>query len=122
MARYLLIEFDDNASADALRAQIDDAEENGRRFRVVAMFSKATVLCTCPVRSDKLVHGAKFRWWLCPECRRPKSGSGQTLVNMLDDPGTPAKYLEIFLSVRWYWDEKLGRVRTARSLKKEQWK
>lgn len=122
MARYLLIEFDDNDSADRMRAQIDSAEGNGKRFRVVGMFSRATKLCECATRSETSVRGSKYGWWLCPECRKPKKGSGQTLWNMLDDEGCPAKYLELAIHVRWVWDKTLDRVRTARSLPKDQWK
>ena len=121
MARYLLVEFDDNSTANALRAQIDSAEAAGKGFRVVGMFSKPTALCGCPTRSDRSVKGAKFGWWLCLECRRPKSGVEQTLWNMLDDEGTPAKYLEMHIGVRWYKTEDDG-VKTARSLPRGQWK
>lgn len=122
MPRYLLIELDSNDSADRMRAQIDAATEAGKGMRVIAMFSKPARLCECLVRSQKSVRGAKFGWWLCPECRRPKSGSPQTLTNMLDDEDTPAKYREIFLSIRWVWDKVTGRVITARSLLKNEWR
>lgn len=120
MARYLLIEFDENDSADRMRAQINAAEANGKSFRVIGMFSKPGRLCDCLTDSGKSVRGAKFGWWLCAECRRPKSGSPQTLRNMIDDPETPAKYLELFLSLRWF--NRDGRVTTARSVPREDWK
>lgn len=120
MARYLLIEFDDNDSADRMRAQIDNAEANGKHFRVVGLFSKPSALCSCPTRNDQSVRGVKFGWWLCPDCRRPKSGSPQTLSNMLDAVGTPAKYKDLFLSLRWF--AKDGRVTTARSVPEKDWK
>lgn len=122
MARYLLVEFDGNDSADRMRAMIDDAEAKGKGFRVVGMFSKATKLCECPTRSDKSVKGSKYRWWLCPECRKPKKGAEQTLWNMLDDQDTPTKYLEMHIGVRWVWDKVLGRVKTARSVPRRDWK
>jgi hypothetical protein len=122
MPRYLLIELDSNDSADRMRAQIDTAEAAGKGMRVVAMFSKPAALCECQVRSKKSARGAKFGWWLCPECRRPKSGSPQTLRNMLDHADTPSKYLEIFLSVRWIADKVTGKVRTARSVREQDWR
>lgn len=115
--RYLLIEFDDNDSADRLRAQIDAAN---RGFRVVGMFSKASKLCECSTRSDQSVRGAKFGWRLCPECRRPKSAVSQTLYNMLDDPNTPTKYRQIWIGVRWVWRD--GMVATLRSVAKQDWR
>jgi hypothetical protein len=118
MARYLLIEVDNNDSADRMRELIDNAD---KPMRVVAMFAKPGALCECEVRSEKSVRGAKFGWWLCPECRRPKSGGNQTLRNLLDDEGTPAKYREIFLCVRWIKDL-AGKIRTARSVPEVDWK
>jgi len=41
---------------------------------------------------------------------------------MLDDEGCPAKYREIFLSVRWVWDKVTGRVATARSVPENDWR
>jgi len=122
MARYLLVELDNNDGADRMRAQIDAAELAGKGMRVVAMFSKPGALCGCEIRSTESVRGAKFGWWLCPQCRRPRSGSPQTLRNMLDDEGTPAKYLDLFLSVRWIKDKLTGKVRTARSLPEDEWR
>ena len=122
MPRYLLIELDSNDSADRMRAQIDAAEANGKGMRVIAMFSKTAKVCECEVRHDRSVRGSKLGWWLCPSCHRPKSGGPQTLTNMLDDEGCPAKYREIFLSVRWVWDKATGKVRTARSVPKEDWR
>lgn len=120
MGRYLLIEFDDNDSADRMRAQIDTAHANGKQFRVVGMFSRPSTLCDCSTRSGKSVRGAKFGWWLCTECRKPKSGSSQTLGNMLDDEGTPAKYRDLFLALRWILRD--GKVTTAQSIRREDWR
>lgn len=122
MPRYLLVEIDSNDSADRMRAQIDTAEAAGKGLRVVAMFAKPPRLCECVTSSGKSARGAKFGWWLCPECRRPRSGSSQTLRNLLDDPDTPSKYLDVFLSVRWVRDKVTGKIRTARSLPREQWR
>lgn len=118
MPRYLLIEVDNNDSADRMRELIDTAN---KPMRVVAMFAKPAALCGCEVRSDKSVRGSKFGWWLCPECRRPKSGAPQTMRNLLDHPDTPSKYLEIFVSVRWILDKVTGKIRTARSVPENDW-
>jgi hypothetical protein len=122
MPRYLLVEVDDNASADRMRAKIDAATEAGKGMRVVGVFAKPSSLCGCEVRSEKSVRGAKFGWWLCPECRRPKTGAPQTLRSMLDDPETPAKYRELMLSMRWISDTVTGKILTALSLPRHEWR
>lgn len=117
MARYVLIEVDENATAERLCAQITNA---GKPMRVVGIFSKPTKLCDCAVQSDTSVLGTRLGWRLCPECRRPKSGGSQTLWNMLDDEGTPSKYKELHIGVRWVW--RAGIVHTLRSVAKKDWK
>lgn len=119
MARYLLVEVDANDTAERLRAQIDKAGE-AKGMRVVGMFTKASQLCNCEVRSETSVRGAKFGWRLCPECRKPKTAGAQTLYNMLDDPDTPTKYRELWIGVRWVWRD--GVVATLRSVARKDWK
>lgn len=79
-SRYMLIEFDDAAQADTLRAQIDKATRAGKGFRVVGLFAKpAPPYCNCPKRrwsttrqgEAKTKTGAKFGWVVCLECKRP---------------------------------------------------
>lgn len=120
MGRYLLVEFDDNDSADRMRAQIDAAEAKGKSFRVIGLWAKPSKLCDCLVKSGKSIRGSKLGWYVCPTCRRPKAGSPQSMHNLLDDEGTPAKYREMFLSLRWFFRD--GRVTTARSIPKRDWK
>lgn len=120
MGRYLLLEFDDNDSADRMRAQIDNAEANGKAFRVIGVWGKPARLCDCAVRSESSLKGSRWGWWVCPVCRRPKAGSPQSMGNRLDHPDTPAKYREIFLALRWFLRD--GKVITARSVPKKDWK
>ncbi len=119
MARYVLVEVDNNATAERLCAQINNAGE-AKGMRVIALFSKATQMCDCVVPVDHSVLGSKLGWRLCPQCRKPKSGHGQTLWNMLDDPGTPSKYKNLCLVVRWVWKD--GLVKTVRSVAEKDWK
>jgi len=121
MGRYILVEVDDNATADRLRAQIDKVGE-AKGMRIVGLFSKASTLCECSIRSERSVRGAKLGWWVCPQCRRPKNNSGQNLWNMLDDDYTPAKYRSLMIAVRWTRNKLTGRVDTVRSVPREQWK
>lgn len=76
--RYLLIEFDDSASADTLRAQIDTASLKGKPFRVVGLFSRpGPNFCGCGTwindrgKKSTTKVGPKFGWVVCTTCRLP---------------------------------------------------
>lgn len=90
MSKYLLIEFDDDAQADALRAQIDAATAKGKKFRVVGLFARPRRWCSCYVvktnMRDRLVRGKKFGWWTCVECKRPRLGDHQP-NNLIEGAG-----------------------------------
>jgi len=81
MARYLLIEFENDAQADALRAQIDTATEKGKPFRVVGLFGRPSKWCTCPKPTgyikDELVQGSKYGWWVHTVCKKARMGTHQ---------------------------------------------
>lgn len=125
MARYILVEVDNNATAERLRAQIDNAGE-AKGMRVVGMFAKANALCECPKKPydpyqpELLTRGAKFGWWLCSDCHKPKNGGNQTLRNLLDAVGTPAKYREMLLSIKWRRED--DKIITVRSVPPENWR
>lgn len=99
MARYLVIEFEDNESADKLMAKINDARAGGALYRVVGLFVKPRRFCTCPDGPASLGgasyrkpmakngwrgvdRGLKFGWWVCSSCNRPPMRAHQ-LVNQL---------------------------------------
>lgn len=80
--RYLLIEFDDEAAASLLRAQIDAASRKGKRFRVIGLFARPGTPCSCPYvkgdrAKDRFKLGGKLGWWLCTTCRKPRLGDHQ---------------------------------------------
>lgn len=89
-ARYILIEFDDEASASRLREQINRATESGKQFRVVGLFAKPSNYCQCDPRKhvtdrnnrSTLRRGKKYGWWVCLECRRP-TATFSGLVNLI---------------------------------------
>ena len=90
-SRYLLIEFDDQASAERLRAQIDNATRNGKSFRVVGLFAKPRApYCACPPQShvttktnaSTLKRGKRLGWWVCQTCQRPAQNNS-ALINLL---------------------------------------
>lgn len=90
-SRYLLIEFDDEASANRLRAQIDNATTSGKRFRVVGLFAKPQApFCACPseqqiqtkTHDSTLKRGRKLGWWMCTVCKRPAQNNS-ALINLM---------------------------------------
>lgn len=95
-SRYLLIEFDDDAASDTLRAQIDKATRSGKKFRVVGLFAKPRNLCECSKyqlqdyrAAERVVRGARFGWWLCRRCKKARMGDHQ-LENLM----TPADIID----------------------------
>jgi len=120
MARYLLLEFDDDEPAEKLLGQINDAAARGRPYRVIGMYRRPSVFCKCGNPSGKQVRGARFGWWVCVDCHKVISGNHQILGNMLDDPDTPLRYKTLFLSVCPQIID--GIVSTRRSLTRDQWR
>lgn len=87
MARYLLIEFDDDAQCESLRTKIDDATKAGKPFRVRGMYQRPVRWCTCPKSTayrdkDRWAIGERFGWWVCRECRKARIG-GHQLKNLI---------------------------------------
>jgi len=76
--RYLLIEFDDDATASRLREQIDVASRNGKGYRVVGLFARPGNFCKCGSawvnearKQARTKRGGKYGWQVCLDCRRP---------------------------------------------------
>lgn len=88
-SRYLLIEFDEAATADKMLERINDATRAGRSYRAIGYFSKPTPpYCRCgrevttKAQASTTKRGRKFGWYVCTECKRPSSMiSG--LVNLI---------------------------------------
>lgn len=77
-ARYVLLEFDDEAQASALCAQINAASRSGKGFRVIGLFARpSSPFCRCGTwttergTNSTLKRGGKFGWLVCLTCRRP---------------------------------------------------
>lgn len=81
-ARYLLIEFDDEASANRLREQIDAATRKGKKYRIVGLFARPNRFCRCGTWTttrnvnSSLKRDAKFGWSVCVNCKRPAPTMG----------------------------------------------
>lgn len=86
MARYLLVEFDDNDAADRMRAQIDTATEAGKGMRVAGLFAVPTSWCICPQSdgyyANEVVRGSKLGWWVHKACRKARVGT-HNLANLI---------------------------------------
>lgn len=102
MARYLLVQVDDNDRAEKLRQKLDPVAG----IRVVGMFARPTKFCDCKTESAiginaRSVQGAKYGWRLHEECRRPKRLFHQ-LKNLLDpeDLNMAIQYRDLFLNIR----------------------
>lgn len=106
MARYLVVELDDNAAADRMRAQIDAATEAGKGMRVAGMFAVPMTWCPCPrpegYHKGEVVRGSKLGWWVHKICRRARFGT-HDLVNLIKPAERQyredADYIEIISSV-----------------------
>lgn len=104
MARYIVIEFERNETAEAF---IKDWQEGKEAFpsnfsRIVGIFVKPGRTCNCWDKDrinygDKLKdvgisRGAKFGWWVCGRCGKPRK-AGHQLVNQIsaaDHPEGPS--------------------------------
>jgi hypothetical protein len=97
MARYLLVQVDKNDTADRLRERLDVVGG----LKVIAMFGKPNRFCACEVDTGRSLRGPRFGWRICPNCSAPKEDAMQSaLINLLDEPDTPAKFRNVFLTIR----------------------
>lgn len=119
MARYLLIEVDDNEMAGDLVAAIQDnpqgvffykkkdslpddkesyqvVELEGARVR--ALFGKPVNFCECPP-SDRSLRGQKFGWYVCADCGKAKKGACQHPRNLLDPIDMPIRDRDLYLGI-----------------------
>ena len=97
MARYLLVQVDRNDTADRLREKLDAVTG----LKVIAMFGKPTRFCSCIEPLDRSLRGPRFGWYICPNCSAPKEDAlHSSLINLLEAQETPAKYRNVFLTIR----------------------
>lgn len=85
MARYLLIEVDNNDAADNFRARVEQFDP-ARGIRIAGMFGVPTQWCTCHPTEDyhknEIVRGKKLGWWVHRICRRARPGT-HNLENLI---------------------------------------
>lgn len=99
MARYVVVEFAENADAEEFIKRTNelnaDSRKEGLSFqrRIVAVFVKPGRTCGCSGWEKGnsgaknwpfgVSLGAKFGWWVCDNCGKPRRG-GHQLYNQLD--------------------------------------
>jgi hypothetical protein len=116
MARYILLEVDDNEAAGDLVAALQRGPGNvflykkpddSGEFRVAefaakvrALFAKPTKFCDCVKADDNSVKGAKLGWWVHRKCGKPKHGVCQHPRNLLLPEGpTDPKNRDLYLGI-----------------------
>lgn len=81
MARYVLVEFIDDGTADNFCKKISEATARGQKFRLAGLFAKPQKWCECTpsfgYHKNQVVMGSKYGWWVCSVCRRPRLGGHQ---------------------------------------------
>jgi len=86
VARYVLIEFDNDAEADSFVVTINGTDSpfiGTATMRAIGVYQKPTMFCECPGVDDTSVRGAKHGWWLHRKCGKPKRGHVQHPLNKL---------------------------------------
>lgn len=80
MARYVLVEVDENDRADRLIEKLEAVPG----LRVVGLFGKPTQFCECEGPWEQSKRGKKYGWYVCPACGFPrKYGPHQRPKNLL---------------------------------------
>ena len=100
MARYIVIEVEDNVVAqeliDSFVDKTPDSIRAGKLMRVVGIFVRPGRTCECPDAqvinyrdptklknaTGGITRGEKFGWWVCSVCGKPRKG-GHQLVNQI---------------------------------------
>ena len=99
MARYIVVEVEDNVAAqelvDSLMRKTPDNIRAGKLMRVVGIFVRPGRTCECldaqtvnyrdPTKEKNaagVTRGEKFGWWVCSRCGKPRKG-GHQLVNQI---------------------------------------
>jgi hypothetical protein len=82
VARYVLVEFNDDKAADAfvMEVTIESMQQAEPRMRVRAMYQKPTKFhdpATCHrSKMSGWTRGKKYGWWVCALCKKPTKAWG----------------------------------------------
>lgn len=98
MARYLLVQVDDDGKATALLSKLNGV----RGVRVIGVFARPTEFCEDSSHRDpneSSIRGGKTHLWHCRICKKPKKLT-HTPKNLIDPPDLPIEFRDIFLNIR----------------------
>jgi len=96
MARYLLVEVDENDRALNLMEKLNGVTG----LRVIGLWFKPTQFCECDGPWETSIRGKKYGVFMCPACMKPRPlGPHQRPMNLLE-PGVPETLQNVFLSIR----------------------
>jgi hypothetical protein len=76
MARYVVLEFDDNDAAGAFLEVVKDPylmDGFPDGVKVKAVFAKPTKFCDCPLPGN-IAKGAALGWFICSKCAKARRG------------------------------------------------
>lgn len=86
MAKYVLLQFDNDGEADEFCQRFtEDVEERAKYQRVGiyafvrAVYKKPTKFCECKgdMRKRAFTRGTKYGWWVCNKCGKPTHAWGR---------------------------------------------
>jgi hypothetical protein len=113
MARYVLLEFDDNAEADNFVNMLNGGDFDGHpaevmpggTVRVRGVYFKPTLFCECPNPGDRSARGEKWGLWIHRDCGKPKRGNVQHPRNLTFTEAewqarTPRAKTDLYIGVR----------------------
>lgn len=81
MAKYVVIEFDNDEDAD-----YEIEHFNTSDARIVGLYKKPTIFCehTDARKPPKgWTRGKKYGWWICTECGKPSQQWSRALPSMM---------------------------------------
>lgn len=104
MARYVLIEFANDAEAEEFVHIVESSEPKSLYVtgHIAGVFQKPTKFCKCTAeqrRGTIGARGSKYGWFICGKCRRPARNGNQTLYNLLENDGREPWERVMFLQV-----------------------
>jgi hypothetical protein len=103
MARYVVLEFDDNDDANSFVEEMLQDHEG-----VVGVYAKPTLFCPaggCSTgRIKSFVQGVNLGWWVCSNCKKPSravEGDEQLMRSVIDSainllPGSETQAADVF--------------------------
>lgn len=109
MARYVLVEFDNDAEAERFVNKIIQrcidlgVAKKSATYRIRGFFAKPTKFCECgPIPESQvgmhITRGAKYGWVVHRSCKRARP-MAQSPRNLLDPEDTPAHMRDVFLTL-----------------------